>query len=326
MRWLKSAPLLPSKEYCRLLFAGNEMHSPGSLKMKMNIHSYYFFLLFSLRCFPKTRNRQRVLWVALTRHDCGMFKEVLEITRKAESPRERSVFRISHSAPHCQTADVSTLRALAACQGTALRPCTQCARVCGDRQKTSAVSSEMDGQIRGKAAEETRPSVDTGMCPNVVSRRQWGAVAPRSQERLQGQALRAVIHHTALWPCHSPGQCRLQVEHIQELHMQGRDFHDIGYNFLICGDGTVYEGRGWGVVGAHAKGNNHDSVGIAFMGNFNNETPTPAALSSTRKLLQCGVALGHLHPRYTLLGHRDLAKTECPGEQLYAALQLLAQR
>ncbi|KAG7470641.1 hypothetical protein MATL_G00115990 [Megalops atlanticus] len=224
------------------------MHSPGSLKMKMNIHGY-FFLLFSLRCLPT-------------------------------------------------------------------------------RAFSNATVKEMDGQIRGKASEETRPSVDSitaGMCPNVVSRRQWGAVAPRSEERLQGPALRAVIHHTALWPCHGPGECRLQLAHIQELHMRGRDFHDIGYNFLIGGDGTVYEGRGWGVVGAHAKGNNHDSLGIAFMGNFNNETPTPAALSSTQKLLQCGVALGHLHPRYALLGHRDLAKTECPGEQLYAVLWLLAQ-
>lgn len=42
-------------------------------------------------------------------------------------------------------------------------------------------------------------------------------------------------------------------------------------SFLVGGDGTVYEGRGWGVVGAHAKGNNHDSVGVAFMGNFNSK-------------------------------------------------------
>lgn len=33
----------------------------------------------------------------------------------------------------------------------------------------------------------------------------------------------------------------------------------------------MYEGRGWGVVGAHTKGNNHDSLGIAFMGNFNSK-------------------------------------------------------
>lgn len=33
----------------------------------------------------------------------------------------------------------------------------------------------------------------------------------------------------------------------------------------------MYEGRGWGLMGAHAKGNNHDSLGVAFMGNFNSK-------------------------------------------------------
>lgn len=43
------------------------------------------------------------------------------------------------------------------------------------------------------------------------------------------------------------------------------------FSFLVGGDGTVYEGRGWGVVGAHTKGHNHDSLGIAFMGNYNSK-------------------------------------------------------
>ncbi|KAI3353810.1 hypothetical protein L3Q82_005032 [Scortum barcoo] len=66
-------------------------------------------------------------------------------------------------------------------------------------------------------------------------------------------------------------ECEKQLVSIQREHMTERGFDDIGYNFLVGGDGTVYEGRGWGVVGAHAKSNNHDSVGIAFMGNFNSE-------------------------------------------------------
>ncbi|KAJ8400408.1 hypothetical protein AAFF_G00397910 [Aldrovandia affinis] len=184
----------------------------------------------------------------------------------------------------------------------------------------------MDGLIRANVSEESRVPVGTNtaaVCPKVVARGQWGAVPPLSEERLQGPACRAVIHHTALWPCTAPPDCLAQLTHIQKLHMQDRHFQDIGYNFLIGGDGMIYEGRGWGVVGAHSKGNNHDSVGIAFMGNFNHESPSPAALSSTRLLLHCGVALGHLHPTYTLLGHRDLAKTECPGNTLYEALCLL---
>lgn len=43
------------------------------------------------------------------------------------------------------------------------------------------------------------------------------------------------------------------------------------FSFLVAGDGTVFEGRGWGVMGAHAKDHNSDSLGIAFMGNFNSK-------------------------------------------------------
>lgn len=43
------------------------------------------------------------------------------------------------------------------------------------------------------------------------------------------------------------------------------------FSFVVGGDGLVFEGRGWGVVGAHTKGHNHDTLGIAFMGNYTSE-------------------------------------------------------
>uniref|UniRef100_A0A671LIH5 Peptidoglycan-recognition protein SC2-like n=1 Tax=Sinocyclocheilus anshuiensis TaxID=1608454 RepID=A0A671LIH5_9TELE len=93
--------------------------------------------------------------------------------------------------------------------------------------------------------------------------------------------------------------------------------------FLISGDGMVYEGRGWGIVGAHAKEHNFNSVGIAFMGNFNDEMPSSASLSALLRLLHIGVLHGHVRPNVVLVGHRDVAKTECPGEYLYALLPKL---
>ena len=30
------------------------------------------------------------------------------------------------------------------------------------------------------------------------------------------------------------------------------EWSDIGYNFIVGEDGNVYEGRGWGIRGAHA--------------------------------------------------------------------------
>uniref|UniRef100_A0A8C7WLB6 Peptidoglycan recognition protein family domain-containing protein n=1 Tax=Oncorhynchus mykiss TaxID=8022 RepID=A0A8C7WLB6_ONCMY len=90
----------------------------------------------------------------------------------------------------------------------------------------------------------------------------------------------------------------------------------IHHTALHCGDCTVYEGRGWGVMGTHTKGNNHNSLAIAFMGIGTNGLCF--SVSSVKQLLQCGVSQGHFHPVFILLGHRDLRDTECPGERLYS--------
>ncbi|XP_018526195.1 peptidoglycan recognition protein 5 [Lates calcarifer] len=158
---------------------------------------------------------------------------------------------------------------------------------------------------------------------SIVSRAEWGAAAPKKKESLKGSAQRAIIHHTALPSCEGLKKCKDHVASIQRGHMTDRGFDDIGYNFLVAANGTVFEGRGWGVVGAHTKGNNHDSVGIAFMGNFNNDTPSKEAILSVKQLLQSGVSKGFLHNKFSLFGHRDLGSTECPGNKLYAALPQL---
>ncbi|XP_047449302.1 peptidoglycan-recognition protein SC2-like [Mugil cephalus] len=161
------------------------------------------------------------------------------------------------------------------------------------------------------------------MDQQVVSRQEWGAELPRQRQTMKDSARRVIIHHTALQSCRGLSQCKRHLVDIQRMHMNERSFDDIGYNFLVGGDGTVFEGRGWGVVGAHAKGHNSDSVGIAFMGNFNNDTPSTQALTSVKQLLQSGVSQGFLQPQFVLCGHRDVGTTECPGENLYAALPQL---
>ncbi|XP_068441220.1 peptidoglycan recognition protein 5 [Clinocottus analis] len=158
---------------------------------------------------------------------------------------------------------------------------------------------------------------------SIVLRQQWGAAAPKSKETLKCSVKKVVIHHTALQRCKDENECHSRLLSIQRTHMREKDFDDIGYNFLVGADGTVYEGRGWGVVGAHAKGHNHDSVGIAFMGNFTVDTPSAEAMSSVKRLLQSGVCDDYLDAKFTVFGHRDLGQTECPGGKLYAALPQL---
>lgn len=40
------------------------------------------------------------------------------------------------------------------------------------------------------------------------------------------------------------------------------------YSFAVGGDGKVYEGRGFNVIGAHAPGYNDKSIGICLIGDW----------------------------------------------------------
>lgn len=53
-----------------------------------------------------------------------------------------------------------------------------------------------------------------------------------------------------------------------------RHWYDIGFNFIICGNGMIFEGRGAGVMGTHTRGYNSRSIMIALIGQFN-ETIRP---------------------------------------------------
>ncbi|XP_072309327.1 peptidoglycan recognition protein 5 [Eucyclogobius newberryi] len=161
------------------------------------------------------------------------------------------------------------------------------------------------------------------MAVNIVSRAQWGALTPKHKDDLKSPAKRVIIHHTAMRHYKTRSESFTELQSIQRVHMQERRFDDIGYNFLVGDDGTVYEGRGWSVVGAHTKGHNDDSLGIAFMGNFVDKSPSSEALTSVKQLLVMGVSQGSLLPDFLLFGHKDLGNTACPGTHLYSALPQL---
>lgn len=91
---------------------------------------------------------------------------------------------------------------------------------------------------------------------------------------------------------------------------------------MVGSDGYVYEGRGWRWVGAHTLGHNARGFGVAFVGNYTAELPAEAALRTVRDTLpRCAVRAGLLRPDYTLLGHRQLVRTDCPGDALFRQLR-----
>lgn len=145
---------------------------------------------------------------------------------------------------------------------------------------------------------------------DIVSRKEWGARAPESRiGTTWGRRTEFVVHH-------SEGPTNATVRSIQDFHMgSARGWNDIAYNFLVRDDGTIYEGRGWLTVGAHATGHNTSGIGVCYIG-YN--APTDEAKASVRALYDhaCDKA-GHALVKR---GHGQLSQnsTDCPGSKLLA--------
>uniref|UniRef100_A0A8C0H7D3 Peptidoglycan-recognition protein n=1 Tax=Chelonoidis abingdonii TaxID=106734 RepID=A0A8C0H7D3_CHEAB len=182
-----------------------------------------------------------------------------------------------------------------------------------------ALGGEKQSLAPSGAAGDTAQPGDP-RCPTIISRRQWGARPPRIRVPLKTPVSFVIIHHTEGNRCTSQASCSREVKGIQNYHMNTQRWPDIGYNFLIGGDGRVYEGRGWRTVGAHAYGWSHRSLGFSFLGNFSNRIPSAAALNAAKSLIQCAVKRGFLKRSYTLKGHRNMNPTSCPGNALYRVI------
>lgn len=104
--------------------------------------------------------------------------------------------------------------------------------------------------------------------------------------------------------------------------MNTRKWNDIGYNFLIGGDGNVYIGRGWNIEGAHTRGHNKRSVSIAFIGNFDSIEPPLRQLCAAKNLIAEGIDKSVLSDDYSLYGHKQLVSgTQSPGAALYQIIK-----
>ena len=162
-------------------------------------------------------------------------------------------------------------------------------------------------------------------CPTIITRSGWGARAANTAVLPTRPAPWVVIHHTAGAACTTQALCSTQMRNIQNFHMNTNGWADIGYNFLVGGDGLVYEGRGWGRQGAHSPGYNSRSVGVSFIGTFSTALPVLAARNNAQALIRCGVSLGHVSSTYWLIGHRQDIATDCPGTSLFNEIRTWAR-
>jgi len=146
----------------------------------------------------------------------------------------------------------------------------------------------------------------------LLTRADWGATYDVNQRPAMALPVRkAFCHHSVTNATTDAAADMRFIEHIDI----GR-FGYPSYSWVIHPTGVVLEGMGTH-VGAHTKGNNSTSFGICLIGNFENDTPTDAALEACATLLAARIAQGHLTADFELGGHRDVFATACPGANLY---------
>lgn len=161
--------------------------------------------------------------------------------------------------------------------------------------------------------------------PWINGRSAWGAAPYRGTPDHGDHVGRAIVHHTVNGNGYSQGQVPSMIRGIQSFHQNGNGWSDIGYNFVIDRFGGIWEGRQdstwYPIIGAHAQGHNTNTVGIAGLGDFSGAGPGSAMVGSYQRLVGWKLSLSGTTPNSnTVLGHRNVGQTGCPGNGLYNQL------
>ena len=240
----------------------------------------------------------------------------------------------------------------------------------GVQAARSVAINTTDGEAQGGtagAAASTTTATATGEKTTwgVVTRAGWGADETLRFDRYGTedwpQAFYApqkfTVHHTA--GINDDPDPAATVRAIYRFHAIDRGWGDIGYQFLVDAQGTVYEGRhtdgstttppafdatGKVVQGAHVANHNSANIGISLLGTYTDRRPSVLAQRGLERLLASLSVKTGISPtgwswydngdpdlRYfgpNIVGHRHwpTASTTCPGGIGFALLPTIRER
>lgn len=86
--------------------------------------------------------------------------------------------------------------------------------------------------------------------------------------------------------------------------MNQNNWDDIGWNFLVGGDGNAYEGSGW--YGINAIRNKNLTISISFIGNFTDHEAPRRQLYAVQRFIEDGINMNLIHPKYIFHAARNL--------------------
>jgi peptidoglycan hydrolase-like protein with peptidoglycan-binding domain len=156
---------------------------------------------------------------------------------------------------------------------------------------------------------------------DLITRKEWGARAPKGSYTTLRSTQGVKVHYTGskekLEMADDHDLCVSRVRSIQNSHMDGNGWTDIGYNLLVCSHRSVFVGRGGKHLPA-ANGPGLNSGHYAVCGLVGN---SGLVVPSDDMLLGILDAIAYLRQTAgagtQIKGHRDGYATDCPGTRLY---------
>ena len=179
--------------------------------------------------------------------------------------------------------------------------------------------------------------------PFSISREVWGtSLGLKNNTQYKNTPAFAPVTHLIVH--HSAGgntstNWGATVRSIFDFHVNTNGWSDVGYNYLIAPDGTLFYGRGGGnnVIGAHYCNKNTNTMGVCMMGTYTTVAPTDTAWKTLERIFAWKAVESNINPTDSknlsdlgsipvINGHRSGCATECPGDSTFNRLPVLRTR
>lgn len=178
------------------------------------------------------------------------------------------------------------------------------------------ISDGKFGEITEEAVKEFQR--EQGLfADGIVGVKTWERIFAQRQDVSNGmrkadRKITGIIMHCTATP-EGKTYC---VEDIRRWHID-QGYSDIGYHYVVTLDGEVCEGRDVDIIGAHCKGHNTGTIGIAYVGGC--DAAMHAKDTRTKKQKEALLSLvKKLKSMYKLKttdihGHYEYAAKACPS-------------
>lgn len=154
----------------------------------------------------------------------------------------------------------------------------------------------------------------------IVSRSAWGARSPKTPYTNLVGSEGILAHHLGDNVVRNPYRTNYAdlMRDTQDFHMDIRGWNDFAYGWGV-GGGRVYTGRGWGVIDGADTGIGRVMHSVLWLGD---SYVNPIPDEDMALIWALFDEHNRIYGKKFEGGHRDINATGCPGDNIYAKLQV----